>query len=710
MESRSCVMCQRAFHERRLGNPWLHHRPSDLVDGVRMKCWWCMKIMYNFKLAVKNSELSTDDFQMSYPDFRTTVTRDEETFHVQCFSSSLDSTNRLPDDTYPYDDVGCLFECAEIHETDVLPRPILGQSTNSKESLGFIGEQIQICRQSHPRCQGAIANWYPTRLLQATIVNGAIELRIVEPTETTLIGPYITLSHSWGGQQPLQLTTRNKEEFKKSVPLARVPSLYMDSIDVALGLKIWYIWIDSLCIMQDSRDDWRQESATMSLVYQNGLFNVEAVSSRNCHYSMFASRDPVLLFPHIVQVGTPNEPRYEKWTENEDEYWATGGFVEEEFLYGRGWVLQERILAVRSVMFTGKQIFYRCAEKFTSEIEGLKHFPSDSRRGYSLFRNLSTAGVTEVNCFELWRLVIRKYGLCALTVPGDKLVAIAGIARMFGNVRRSRYLAGLWEHTLLEDLLWYRSGDLYRRPTDYRAPTWSWASVNTTEHRAEWNIRHQPCTECLLSVPKIIEVSTDLVGADEYGEVQGGRLVLNGYLYPIFECQKGVVGQNNPKDPETWKTRIEMAMKNLFFEFQGQPVKILIFTDYDDGNEQAEETVLRECFVMPLLHERECANPHNIEGLLLAANTPAWGVYQRIGMFRLEGDLIRLPLKERLGAQKEPETYEIGARLVQRHDDEICRPDREMMVHAFIDAMGDPGDRVPSHERDCHGRYTITII
>ncbi|GAP91688.2 putative heterokaryon incompatibility protein [Rosellinia necatrix] len=669
--------------------------------------------MYNLKLAIDKNELSMDDFQMLYPDFKTTVACDEDSFHVQCFSSSLHPTSRLLEDAYPYDDVGCLFECAEIHESDVLPRPILGQSTDGKESLEFISEQIQICRQSHPRCQVASANWYPTRLLQATVVNGVIELRIVEPAETPLIGPYITLSHCWGGQQPLQLTTKNKEELKKSVPLEHVPKLYMDSINVALGLKVRYIWIDSLCIMQDSRDDWRQESATMSLVYKNGLFNVEAVSSRNCHYPMFGSRDPVLLFPHIVQIGTPDEPRYEKWTENDDEYWASGGFLEEEVLYGRGWVLQERLLAIRSVMFTGKQIFYRCAEGFTSEIEGLKHFPAESRRGYSLFRNLSTASVTEDNCFELWRLVTRKYNLCALTVPGDKLIAIAGVARMFGNVRRSRYLAGLWEHTLLEDLLWYRSGDAHQRPIDYRAPTWSWASVNTIENVEDRNIRRQGCRECLVTVPKIIEVSTDPVGADEYGEVQGGRLVLNGYLYPLFEHQKGILDQHipkDPKDPKPWKTRIAHAMGNMFSEFQEEEVKILIFTDYDDVNEQTEETVLRECFVLPLLHERECAYPHKIQGLLLASNTPAWGVYQRIGMFQIEGDIIRLPLAERLGEQKQPGTYGMGARLVECHDDEICRPDGEMMC-AFMGAMGDPGDDgVPSHGRDGHGRYTITII
>ncbi|KAI8949113.1 heterokaryon incompatibility protein-domain-containing protein [Xylaria longipes] len=491
IEPSGCSRCQAAFQCHALGSttiqlgPYLHRNPSEIVAGVQQGCWWCLKIMHSFNVASGNKELALDSFSASYPDFQTTISRDDQLFHVQCFSAYMDLERREPDNTYPYDDDGSLFEYADIHETDVLDRPNLGTSTNSEKSLAFVAEQIRICQQSHSCCQAGSGTWYPTRLLQAVTVNGRIELKVIETAGKTLPGPYITLSHCWGGHVPLQLTTRNKEEFKKSIPIGLLPILYIDAVHIAQRLDITYIWIDSLCIVQDSREDWRQESSMMGLVYQNGLFNIEAVSAPNCSHSMFTSRDPLQLFPHIVKAGTLDETRYVQWTENDDEYWATGGFIASEILYSRGWVLQERLLALRSIMFTRKQIFYRCTEQLTSEIGGLRHFPLENRRGYSLYKNLSTAGLTEENCFELWRRVVRAYCICALTVPGDKLVAIAGVARMFGKVRKSRYLAGLWEHTLLEDLLWYRAADPEPRPQDFRAPTWSWASVNVTEHGEE---------------------------------------------------------------------------------------------------------------------------------------------------------------------------------------------------------------------------------
>ncbi|KAI0446269.1 heterokaryon incompatibility protein-domain-containing protein [Xylaria telfairii] len=713
MERSGCSRCQAAFQCHALGptkiqlDPYLHRNPSEVVAGVQQGCWWCLKIMHSFHVASGDKVLALDSFPASYPDFQTTVSRDGQLFHVQCFSAYMDLGRREPDNTYPYDDVGCLFEYADIHETDLLDRPSLGMSTNSQESFAFVAEQIGICQQSHSSCRSGSGTWYPTRLLQATTVNGRMQLKIVETAEKTLSAPYITLSHCWGGHVPLQLTTRSRDEFKKSIAEESMPVLYMDAVHIAQSLNITYIWIDSLCIMQDSREDWRRESSMMGLVYQNGLFNIEAVSAPNCSHSLFTARDPLQLFPHVVKASTSDDPRYVQWTENDDEYWATGGFMASEVLYSRGWVVQERLLALRSIMFTKKQIFYRCAEQLTSEIGGLRHFPLENRRGYSLYKNLSTAGLTEENCFELWRRVVRAYCICALTAPGDKLVAIAGVARMFGKVRKSRYLAGLWEHTILEDLLWIRAGDREPRPRDFRAPTWSWASVNITEHGEERTLRRKECTECLVSVPKLVEASMQLAGPDEYGEVQSGRLMMKGHLYPVFRNQKNILNPPNTKSATDLRAFITDAINNLFAEFQGQAVKTLVCPDYDD---QDIRITLAECFMMPLLHEREYGTFHKIEGLLLAANTPEWGVYQRIGVFKIEGDLIRPTPEQRIGGKKkEPKLYKVGARLKQLHDDEICRPD-EGMVLAFMTVMGDRGLEVPSHERDEHGRHTITLI
>lgn len=73
-----------------------------------------------------------------------------------------------------------------------------------------------------------------------------------------------------------------------------------------------------------------------------------------------------------------------------------------------------------------------------------------------------------------------RYTLRDITVPSDKLVALAGLAEQFQTVNGDQYLAGLWRKTLLFDLLWKAEaiGGLHLRPTAYRAPSWSWASTN----------------------------------------------------------------------------------------------------------------------------------------------------------------------------------------------------------------------------------------
>lgn len=360
----------------------------------------------------------------------------------------------------------------------------------------------------------------------------------------------------------------------------------------------------------------------MGQVYQHGLFNIEAVSAKNCSESLFASRDPFLLFPHEMSKTAVETSVHLVWMESDDEYWASGGFITDEPLYQRGWVLQERLLARRSITYTSKQIFYRCAAKHTSEIGGLSHFPEEHRKGYRPLELLSTMTLTPKNCFKKWMKVLNSYNITALTMPGDKLVALSGIAQMFGQVRQSRYLAGLWEHSLLEDLMWTQLGNS-GRPQTYRAPTWSWASVNSFQHPVYEPA--QRCTACLTSVPKVIEVSTEPIGPDEYGEVRNGRLQLKGHLYSLFQGQDMTLGQalNAEEEPGgLLESRITTMLRNLFSEFEDSPLGIYVHMDYDT-NSSEDELVLRECFAMPLNNEREYGSLHRIDLLLLAAITPA---------------------------------------------------------------------------------------
>src|SRR5450432_78162 len=76
-------------------------------------------------------------------------------------------------------------------------------------------------------------------------------------------GVYITLSHRWGGAGMIRLISDTFDEFRTNIPLSMLPQTFKDAITVTKHLDVRYLWIDSLCILQDSKDDLRRESARM---------------------------------------------------------------------------------------------------------------------------------------------------------------------------------------------------------------------------------------------------------------------------------------------------------------------------------------------------------------------------------------------------------------------------------------------------------------
>lgn len=225
---------------------YLHRNPSELVDGVLKRCWWCLKIFESFKSALNEEKMRTDEFIATYPDFQTTAVPDYQMFRVQCFSAST-NTGYKPDPLWPYEDVGCVFDCFEIEDAHpAIPSPSLGGSTSSKESFAFIAHQIERCQQEHSLCQAASKKWYPTRLLKVLPDRDNVSFSVVETAEELLLGPYVTLSHCWGDKLPLCLLTHNREEYKTIVPTSIIPRLYLDAAKVVLDLNIKYLWIDSL--------------------------------------------------------------------------------------------------------------------------------------------------------------------------------------------------------------------------------------------------------------------------------------------------------------------------------------------------------------------------------------------------------------------------------------------------------------------------------
>jgi len=117
----------------------------------------------------------------------------------------------------------------------------------------------------------------PTRALY--IGEGLDNVRLVEGAGRQ--APYVCLSHCWGSVQPLKTTLSNAHHHFKSIPWAAIPRLFQDALLVTERLGVGYVWIDSLCIIQDDVADRVRESKTMSDVYENAHVTISATSAQD---------------------------------------------------------------------------------------------------------------------------------------------------------------------------------------------------------------------------------------------------------------------------------------------------------------------------------------------------------------------------------------------------------------------------------------------
>jgi hypothetical protein len=300
----------------------------------------------------------------------------------------------------------------------------------------------------------------------------------------------------------------------------------------ALGYE--FIWIDSLCIIQDSKDDWNHEAPLMQSVYREAAFNIAATASANGDGGLFRSREVPRIERTLVRSTWEDGSSHVYQIYHED-FWRNA--FEGQPLMERGWVVQELILAPRVLHFNEGQMFWQCYGTTSCEAypEGV---PAELSVG-SVSRNDildilahvhddSSSGTNEL-ALRLWSQVVKQYTTCKLSCPRDKLVAVAGVARIVQEAIRDEYCAGLWAHSFPTQLLWLSSSDK-PQPQPYRAPSWSWASVDsivTTGHYEK-----APFEDVKILV-NIISHEVVTVTHDRFSEVISGIIRLSGYLFTV---------------------------------------------------------------------------------------------------------------------------------------------------------------------------------
>ncbi|KAF2176930.1 HET-domain-containing protein, partial [Zopfia rhizophila CBS 207.26] len=260
---------------------------------------------------------------------------------------------------------------------------------------------------------------------------------------------WTALSYCWGTTATLKTTLDTLEEHKKKILLGNLPQTIRDAIMITRSLGIEYLWVDALCIIQDCKNDWAQESAMMADVYRNSVVTIAASSGKDSQGSCFLNRNKLANLPCPINFHP---------------------------LQQRGWTLQEAQLNIRVLHYTESELLWQ--HLITADD------PVVPRRMFDAF------SIVPRNVFSRWYMLVEEFTARRLTFETDKLPAISGMAAEEDGFppivewpdasTDSIYLAGLWQADLIEGLAWHvvAHQEPGKNAGQYRAPSWSWAFVS----------------------------------------------------------------------------------------------------------------------------------------------------------------------------------------------------------------------------------------
>lgn len=241
---------------------------------------------------------------------------------------------------------------------------ITGKSLDTASNFDIMSRWLDICDKSHaemcPRFEPT-QNWdlavVPSRLLNIDEdLLGSVKL--IDTLSLAHRPNYAALSHCWGTRKLLTTTNGTIMSHRQGITISNLPQSFQDAITICRRLKINYIWIDSLCIVQDDEEDWDIESAKMGAIYKFSYVTIAASRAENSWEGFL--HQPCAISNDRASSGRTMycEPRegfilgYRKFSPLEADSHSP--------LRARGWVMQERYLSPRTIAFTDEGILWSC--------------------------------------------------------------------------------------------------------------------------------------------------------------------------------------------------------------------------------------------------------------------------------------------------------------------------------------------------------------
>ncbi|KAK4182217.1 hypothetical protein QBC35DRAFT_457512 [Podospora australis] len=438
------------------------------------------------------------------------------------------------------------------------------------QAAGWAKARIHDCEQSHPDCQRTDKPPFrPSRLLQLKSDNNGERILVTLQTSVRTYPKYTALTYCWGGPQELRLTAETETKLRNGVEASSLVATLGDAVIVTWHLGICFLWVDCLCIRQDDPYDLDVEISRIPAIYGNSEVTISAArSSHSKEGFLYPPSFPLLdqtayKLPFLCEDGRPGSV-------------ILSTLCSEQPIDRGAWTFQEYLFSRRVLQFTNFPPRWTCTQSDLHYNE-----PDDEAKLPFTVEStmMDVRSIREnLHCGSLewyydWIDIVELYVKRRLTFDTDRLKAISGIAEYWQKRTKDRYVAGLWMSHLPTGLLWATSqnrNDRHPEPSEYVAPSWSWASETNMDIACTWwcgnlNKRNGPDLQILsCSV-------TPMYPQAPFGAVTSGFLTLHGRFKELRLSgeQQGNLERMNLESIEPGGARITYREDTLHWDFKG---------------------------------------------------------------------------------------------------------------------------------------------
>jgi hypothetical protein len=615
-----------------LGYPLLEYQPGDMFEVLHV--WSSQDPLRERGEKKRNLWLARHCYDTEKP-----IGWIKTRHHTKTTNHPIHNVTRLPPVWEP-----CRLARRERFYLDMRP--------DSERIFSQIRSWANMCQGFHESCRHE-ADRFPPRILDVGIASESRDPFLVQSDGQR--GQYLALSYRWGTSNTLRTTVENVSAHMDAIPVAKMPQTMQDAVTVARRLGQRYIWIDALCILQDSKKDWEIHASQMHKIFSNAWLVISADAAPDCAAGFLKSRNALEIasceHPSLFQLeesaALPSKmicPRvpHAQYAVNYSN------------LSTRGWILQERLLARRTIHWSKYEVFWECNELDASERQPTKSLPvsddepsafanwSELRKAVQPQVRFATHGPTAIKLGktvdrlinrttnDCWYQIVEEYSKRSLTQPQDRLPAISGLASAVrSHIKgRAKYVAGLWAVDLPQVLLWRREQTVQVPPIHsekrdaegFIAPSFSWAAC-----RAPVIFNPVSARDVKFSV-RVLGVGTTPRGSDDFGELLDGYVKIRGPIIALDTLHAQCPLASSPLSHGS----------GLFMDDPGDCLDL-------SGR---EILVLSVCKARMRRGAASSPGPFGRYACLLLSATAETAVYRRVGYYEPEPYLYRSALKK----------------------------------------------------------------